>query len=333
MKFKYPWKRRSRASAPSATLSIITPKVLEAPPVKVESEDGSEAANEQERPWSVIGPRAPILDVRRASQTRAVDLRSSPQPPAIEKAPIRPELADIIPEDTRVPATSRLVYHTAPESAGADRFRYLRMRLNELWNTGRLKTLLITSPLPGDGKSTVALNLSTALAEGGRKNVLLLEADMHHASITALLGLDTRDGLAECLERDVNPLQVIRRIDTLSLYVLAAGRAQGNPSELLQGPAISSTLQKLSPIFDWILIDAPPVMPLTDALSLRSQASAALLVARAGCTSRAAIEESMQLLGKQHVVGIVLNQARDLDRIYSKYYSYGGSVPAVRTPA
>jgi capsular exopolysaccharide synthesis family protein len=228
------------------------------------------------------------------------------------------EEVDVLPE-------SRIIFHTDPNSPGADRFRLLRMRLRVLWNARKLRTLLITSPLPGDGKSTIALNLATALAERGKRNVLLIEADLHHSLLTEHLGIKSGPGLAECLEDGLNPLSVVRRLEPLGWYLLAAGRPRSTPTELVQGDEFSVTMEKLSPHFDWILIDSPPVTPLTDALSLARHANATLMVARAGRTQSEAIERAIALLGQEHLLGIVLNGVEELDQLYSGYYGYSDS--------
>jgi len=217
---------------------------------------------------------------------------------------------------------SRIVYHTDPHGPAADRFRLLRMRLQELWNTGKLKKLLITSPLPSDGKSTIALNLATALSERAKRTVLLLEADLHRSQLTEQLGLEARPGLSQCLESGLNPMAVLRRLKPLDWYLLPAGKASRNPTELLQTEMLGVVMDQLTPHFDWILIDSPPVVPLTDTLSLRKYADASLLVARAGRTTQVAVEEALKLLGKQHVLGILLNGVEGLDRVYSKYGQY-----------
>lgn len=243
------------------------------------------------------------------------------------------ELEHIPLEEVHIQPVSRVVFHTDPSGPGADRFRFVRMRLRELSNARKLKRLLVTSPLPQDGKSTVAVNLATALAERGNRTVLLMEGDLHHASLSQQLGLKTRPGLAECLESALNPMSALRRLEPLSWYLLPAGEPRGNPTELLQSETLSAVMQALSPHFDWVLIDSPPVTPLTDALSLMKQADASLLVVRAEHTPREAVEEAIGLLGREHVLGIVLNGVEGLDRLYSKYYGhygyYGGD--ALRT--
>ncbi|MEO7143388.1 MAG: CpsD/CapB family tyrosine-protein kinase, partial [Bryobacteraceae bacterium] len=211
---------------------------------------------------------------------------------------------------------------TDPQNAGADRLRFMRMRLRDLRGSTKLRTLVITSPVPGDGKSTIAMSLATVLADGGKHAVLLIEADLHHPSLAAGLGLRSRPGLAECLEDSSDPMPRIRKIEPLGWYLLQAGQPRGNPADLLQSDALPAAIQRVSSYFDWVLIDTPPVLPLTDALSLSRQADATLLVARAGRTSREAIEEAVELIGRKHVLGIVLNGAEGLTRLYSRYYGH-----------
>ncbi|MBN9662364.1 MAG: CpsD/CapB family tyrosine-protein kinase [Acidobacteria bacterium] len=218
----------------------------------------------------------------------------------------------------------RIVMLTEPKSPGADRFRYLRMRLRELRALVRLKTLVITSALPQDGKSTVALNLATALAESGRRRVLLVEADLHCPSLSNTLGVGEAAGLAECLEEDLAPLPAIKRIEPVNWYFLPAGHAVGNPTELLQSTSFAGVMEKVAPYFDWILIDTPPVEPLSDALLAAKHADASLLVVRANRTPQAAVDEALSLLNPQRVAAIVFNGAEGLNNLYSKYSGYYG---------
>jgi len=247
--------------------------------------------------------------------SRLVDLMQGSGPPADwdEPSALPVENAEILPE-------TRLAFHADPRSPGADRYRLLRMRLRELGSSAKLKTLLVTSPLPHDGKSTVCLNLATALAEGGKKNVLLIEADLHQPVVNARLRINTWPGLAECLEGVVDPRSVIRRIRPLNWYLLPAGGSRANASELLQTAALAGVMSKLLPRFDWIIVDSPPVLPLSDATSLTRYVDATLLVARADQTVREAIDETIAIIGRQRIVGIVLNGVNSFDRSYSKYY-------------
>jgi capsular exopolysaccharide synthesis family protein len=225
-------------------------------------------------------------------------------------------------EEVTVKPDCRLVFLTDPSSPGADRLRLLRMRLREFQDLAKRQKVVITSPTPQDGKSTIALNLATALAEGGKRSVLLVEGDLHHPSITERLGLKARPGLADCIQRSLDPLLAIQRLKPLNFCLLQAGKTPGNPTELLQSGLVSGILDSLGSHFDWVLIDTPPVVPLTDALSFSRHADASLLVVRAGQTPRKAIEDAVERIGQKHILGIVLNGAEGLNRMYSKYYGY-----------
>jgi capsular exopolysaccharide synthesis family protein len=240
----------------------------------------------------------------------------------LETSGIAPELRRVRVEEVQVPVSSRITFHTDPQSAVADRFRFVRMRLRPIWETGKLRSLLITSPLPGDGKSTIALNLATALAEGGKRAVLLVDGDFYHPTLAPALGLQNEDGFAECIEGELDPWSAIRRIEPLGWYLLPAGKPGGNPTELLQSGSVAQVLQTISPCFDWILFDSPPVVPLVDALALSRHTDASLLVVRADRTPCETVREALTLLGPKQALGLVLNGAEGLDKVYSKYYGY-----------
>jgi capsular exopolysaccharide synthesis family protein len=217
---------------------------------------------------------------------------------------------------------SRLIFHADPRSGAADRYRFLRMRLRELCSIGKLKTVLVTSPLPEDGKSTTVINLATALADHGKNRVLLIEADLYHSPLVTMLGLDPAPGLAECMESGLDLRSAIRKLHPLEWFFLPAGKPQGNPTELLNRDAFVRMMRQVVSSFDWVLIDSPPVLPLVDALMLKRHADGTLLVARAGHTPRKAIEQSLSLLGQDHILGIVLNATEKVNQPYAKYSNY-----------
>jgi capsular exopolysaccharide synthesis family protein len=227
--------------------------------------------------------------------------------------------------DAHVDYASRIVCHTDPRSSGADRYRLLRMRLRERHAAGKLKTVLITSPLPQDGKSTATMNLATVLAERGKHSVLVIEGDLHRPSLGERLSINTERSLTECLQTGANPLSALVRLEPLGWYLLPAGQSRKNPTELLQTPAFGAAIQKLSSVFDWILIDSPPVLSITDALLLQPHADAALLVVRAGQASREAVEQAVGLLGANRIAGMILN---GIERGKKDAYYYYGKNPS-----
>lgn len=226
----------------------------------------------------------------------------------------------------RIGPEIRLVTHSDPRSSAVDRYRYLRMRLREAWSTGKLRKLMVTSPIAQDGKTTVVMNLAGILCERGSRSVLVVEGDLHRSTIAQSLGLSSAPGLTECLTGDADPLDAVQRIEPLGWNLLQAGEPLRTPTELLQPAALSPVVQKLAPYFDWILIDSPPVVPITDALLLQQQADACLLVVRAGRTPRALVDKAVELLGKQHIAGILLNAVEIVARPYG-YYERGGESP------
>jgi capsular exopolysaccharide synthesis family protein len=244
-------------------------------------------------------------------------------------------LPEVLPAPVKIDPRSRIVIHTAPHSAAADRIRQIKLRLHEAAAARNLKTVLITSPTAHDGKSMLALNLATALAGHGNKNVLLLEADLHHGGLAGLLALPSgAAGLAECIEESREPLSVIRRLDPLGWYLLPAGQPNGSPTDLLQKEAFGAAIRTLSAQFDWVVIDSPPVVPVSDALLLRRHADATLLVVRSGSTQRDDVEEAIRQLGREHVFGIVLNGVEDpggrYDRYGSRYYGLERERPSAK---
>jgi Mrp family chromosome partitioning ATPase len=236
-------------------------------------------------------------------------------------------------EECTISPESRVIVYHDPTSAGADRFRLAQIRLKSLQASRGLKSILITSPLPGDGKTTVTLNLATALSENGKVPVLLLEADVYRPTVLKRLGLKPWAGLSECYRRGEDPMLAIRRINPLGFYLLPAGQSADNDASILQSTFTSQLVKSLSASsFGWVLIDAPPTTPVADVLALNAHADATLLVARAGGTPREALEESARNLGRDHILGIILNGVAGLNKIYSKYYGYtksdGRSKPA-----
>ena len=237
-------------------------------------------------------------------------------------------------EDVDLERLSRVAMITDPRGLAADRFRFLRLRLSQWQGQKSLKRLLVTSPLPQDGKSTVALNFATALAEGGKRPTLLIDADLHLATLSAQLGFQDRNGLAECLQAGMGTtsaamlgfrlldLNAVLKLGPLACHFLPAGKPDGNPTDLTHSGALSVVMAALSDHFEWIVVDSPPVMLFTDALSLKKETDGALLVVRAGQTPGDAVETAMGLLGREHVAGIVLNAVEGLEREYSKYSKY-----------
>lgn len=219
---------------------------------------------------------------------------------------------------------SRLVYHTDPHGPGAERYRLLRLRLEGVRAGKEIKTLLITSPGPQEGKSVCTLNLAAALAERKDQRVLVLECDFRRPGLTQELGLHLTPGLTDCSWDEIGLQSAIRKIDPTGFYLLPAGKPTKNPAEILNSEWFTEMKEKLASAFDWILIDSPPVIPVIDTVSLKNHSDASLLIIRADHTQQNAISEAMRILGGEHVLGIILNGLGGLDR---GYYEYAAARP------
>ena len=158
-----------------------------------------------------------------------------------------------------LPQDSKLVCLTAPESFGAEKFRFLGVRLRQLQHSRPLKKLLITSTIPEEGKSTVSANLATILARRQQPKILLLEGDLRRPSLGKQFGLGSIPGLSEWLKGEPRPMKHIYRLEGPNLWFLPAGRPPENPLELMQSGRLSELLNQLSAWFDWIIIDSPPI--------------------------------------------------------------------------
>jgi polysaccharide biosynthesis transport protein len=217
-----------------------------------------------------------------------------------------------------------------PKSEIAEAYRALRTSIL-LSKTGRsAKILMVTSALPQEGKTTTSVNLAIVLAQQGAR-VLLIEADMRRAGISALLHLNSEIGLSTILGKEeiTDPEEAMRTVaDVPNLRVLPAGPVALHPSEMLSSPRMRDLLQSLEPEFDHIIIDTPPVLSVTDACLLSALADSTVFVIRAGVTSRAALRRAYEMLVHvdARIMGVILNAADfsepDLYYYGNRYGSY-----------
>ncbi len=220
---------------------------------------------------------------------------------------------------------SKLVCLTAQESFGAEKFRFLGVRLRQLQHTRPLKKLLITSTIPEEGKSTVAANLAAILARRQQPKILLLEGDLRRPSLAKLFGLGRIAGLSEWLQGESRAIENIYRLEGPNLWFLPAGRPPENPLELMQSGRLSGLMDQLSTWFDWIIIDSPPILPLADTSVWARLADGILLVTREGTTKRQMLQRGLQALEKSKLLGAVVNSSANTD--HSNYYQrYGPGV-------
>lgn len=215
---------------------------------------------------------------------------------------------------------SRVVAFTDDNSLGAEKFRLLRARLRHMREVRQLRRIVITSAVPNEGKTLVSMNLAVSLAKHSTERVLLLEGDLRKPMLSEHLGLQGRRGLDEWMATQAAISGFLYRVEGLALYVLPAGVPRANPQAILQSPSFLELYQQLSTAFDWILIDAPPLLPMSDVSLWSRQADGMLIVAREGKTPKKILQKGLDVLDAPKLIGIVLNDAHAIERSY--YYHY-----------
>jgi capsular exopolysaccharide synthesis family protein len=233
----------------------------------------------------------------------------------------------------RVPLLSETVPHDFGEA-----FRSLRTSLVFTAGAGESRVIAVTSSQPLEGKTTTACNLATALALGGSR-VLLIDADMRRPGLHRIMGVENEIGLSHLLVGQARVREAVQRTSEPNLFVITAGRTPPNPSELLASERMKSFIANLSQgPFEWIVLDTPPVLAVTDAVVLAGTVSAVVFVVGSEMTRRVHAERALTTLraGKPRSIGVVLNRV-DFDRnkyYYSRYYGYnyksyyGSATPA-----
>ena len=234
----------------------------------------------------------------------------------------------------------------ADRGVGVEQFRSLRSRVFQARYEAPLKTILVSSGMPAEGKSFVTANLALSLARNSTNNILLIDADLRRPSLHKLLGAPSSPGLSDYLAGNVELNAILQRDEgsenpsnasqrsISNLTFIHSGNCDDDSSELVANHRIKELVATLAPCFDWILIDSPPVLAVTDAVELARAADAVLLVARGGKTPYNVAQRAQAAFSKSRILGFVLNDIKDAPRRGYYYYYYGapeaGALPKGR---
>jgi capsular exopolysaccharide synthesis family protein len=226
--------------------------------------------------------------------------------------------------------THPLIVQSSPQSHRSEAFRRLRTNLQFLDIADQPKTIVVTSSLPGEGKTTTAINLAITLADAGSR-VALVDADLRRPSIAEYMGLEGEVGLTTVLIGQATTQDAIQPWGNGGLHVLPSGQIPPNPSELLGSRSMANLLEQLVGQYDIVLIDTPPLLPVTDAAILAKITGGALLVVGADRLHRQQLADglgSLEDVGAR-VLGVVLNRLAHKQTDAYSYYDYATS-PAGR---
>jgi capsular exopolysaccharide synthesis family protein len=233
-------------------------------------------------------------------------------------APTSPNGLDSCPVlPVSIPEHSRLVSVAEEGSLGAEKFRFLGVRLRHLRQNRPLKKILITSTIPQEGKSTIAANLACTLARRKNQKTLLLEGDLRRPNIVNQFGIGKLPGLCEWLSGKTDSVNICK-LEGLELWILPAGSAPENPLELMQSGKLSLLMEQLEAWFDWIVIDSPPVLPLADTSIWSRLSDGILLVTRKGITEKQQLQRGLEAIEKSKILGALVNSSTTA--AHSDYY-------------
>lgn len=224
---------------------------------------------------------------------------------------------------------AHLIDMTRPDAAPTEEFRALRTRLNHMQTLQPIHTMVVTSPSPAEGKSFSAVNLAMAESNIAGNMTLLADFDFRRPIIHNIFQVDRSPGITDYLLGKVALHEAIRKIAGTNLCILPAGEAVLNPLELLNLREVKLLLNQLPTVFNWIILDSPPLLFAADANLMSTLCHGTLLVVRIGATTIDSVTRAMQSLCQNNVLGIIVNGARrgELYSKYTYYHSYYYSKP------
>jgi protein-tyrosine kinase len=312
---------------------------------KAETERQERDPQTPERPASVeVSSQTAVAEAEHAAPAFQQAYSSVPQQP-YSPAPVAGAFSEAstmtggnaldLSQIVRRPWTPSLIQLPALLDRGAavEQFRSLRSRIYEMRDIKPLKSILVSSGLPQEGKSFISVNLALSLARHKNSKVLLIDGDMRRFTLHQILGCESQPGLAEYLAGKVGILDVMQRPELTSdtgamnsaplsnLTFIAGGNGGDKAADLSGNPRFSDLIRLATPHFDWIIVDSSPVLPVSDAVNLARACDGVLLVARGGVTKFPVAQRAQSELKASNVLGFVLNAVHETPQVGS-YYGY-----------
>ena len=282
---------------------------------------------EQERAASQMMPleSSPVAEV--ASVPPSMVAASSPAAAAPQLASqftYDALLARSTPANWNPNATTMLFFNQQEHAAGMEEFRTLRSRLYQMREKMPLKKVLVSSSLPKEGKSFVAANLAQVMVKQHGRRVLLIDADLRGPKLHECLGAPNCPGLSDYLMGQADEFSVVQRGPMENLFFIPAGNTVSTPAELVANGRLKFLLARVETLFDWIIIDSPPAVPVSDASLLANFCDGVLLVVRSNVTPFDVARKARAEFRDKQLVGVVLNGIdEDASPYASYYYGYG----------
>ncbi|WP_239421869.1 CpsD/CapB family tyrosine-protein kinase [Bacillus sp. CGMCC 1.16541] len=216
----------------------------------------------------------------------------------------------------------RLLAHNNPKDPAAEQYRTIRTNIQFSNADREIKSIVLTSTGPGEGKSTTAANLATVYAQQGI-NVLLIDADLRKPTAHYTFRLENHVGFTNVLTKRASLRDATQKTEVPNLFVLTSGPIPPNPAELLSSSYMEELLKEMKEAFDMVIFDTPPVLAVTDAQVLANRVDGTILVVSSGQTDKEAAQKAKELLAttSSQLLGVVLNNRKAEEGSY--YYYYG----------
>ncbi len=246
------------------------------------------------------------------------------EPPSPEAIPAKIEIRGDAQFDLAA-ADSRIRSVLDPMTLVGEQYRLLRAKLSLLQKERGIKTLLITSSVPAEGKTFTACCLAGVFAQEPGKRVLLLDADLRKPRAGQDLGVKNSmrvEGLSQVLRGEKKADEVLLSSAKMDFFLLPGGPVPDDPAELLSSPLLERTIRGLAEMFDWVVIDAPPIIGLADATLIAPLCDAALLVVQTDKTPSKLAKEAIERLGREKFCGVVMNRGKHVRASRYYYYNY-----------
>lgn len=215
------------------------------------------------------------------------------------------------------------LFSATGQTVGTEELRTLRSRLNQIREKQDLRTLLLTSAMPGEGKTFLTACLARMMVRQQGKKVLVLDADLRRPQMDKAFGAPSSPGLTDYLLGEADEVAILQRGIDPNLYLIPSGKHVSNAAELVSSPRLPNLLRKMENVFDWVLLDSPPVVPVHDASVLSTYCNGVLLVVRSASTAYDLAQRATAELRDRGLLGVVLNHVEEGQSYQSYYYYYG----------
>jgi capsular exopolysaccharide synthesis family protein len=220
---------------------------------------------------------------------------------------------------------SRLICLTDQGGLAAEKFRVLGLKLRHLREKRKLKRIVVTSSIPEEGKSLIAMNLAFNQSRSKVLNTVLMDGDLRRPELGRRLGFNRNlPGISEVLRGELKLVDVVYKLEGSGLWFIPAGVTPENPIEVMQAGRLQQILEQLETFFDWVIIDTPPVLPLADTPLWMKLADGVLLVTREGVCEKKQLERTVEVLDQSLMLGVIVNSCDSNEQKY--YYSRYGHV-------